>query len=162
MLTSEDLVEDLKEERDRLIQTVKYLEQQLDLRDQKIKNLEHEIELCMIQVNIAMNEQYKKQKDENNQAETIHSDVVQTEAAPADIAHLEKLLEESLGFYVQLQTTTSDLTKALLFEAIQQNDRIVRKELQLPAVGPDSKQICSLLQKANVILQCSKKVSGLK
>ena len=75
---------------------------------------------------------------------------------------IQKILDESLGFYVKLQTTTSEMTKVLLFENIKLNDKKIHDYCKNLVNDSNLRKINSLLQKANVILQMSKKVSGLK
>ena len=75
---------------------------------------------------------------------------------------IQKILDESFGFYVQLQTTTSEMTKVLLFENIKLNDKKIHDYCNNLVNDSDLRKINRLLQESNTILQVSKKVSGLK
>ena len=158
-------IEDLKEEIKLLKKTIEHHETIINFQEQKIKNLEETMEWIVIQNNIKNDEKYKNTKKQQEQSES-EDKISSKEETQKDINiimnEIQKILDESLGFYVQLQTTTSEMTKVLLLENIKLNDKKIRDNYKKIVNESDLRKIDRLLQESNTILQVSKKVSGLK
>ena len=106
-------IEDLKEEIKLLKKTIEHHETIINFQEQKIKNLEETMEWIVTQNSIKNDEKYKNKKKQQEQSES-EDKISSKEETQKDVNivmnEIQKILDESLGFYVQLQTTTSELT----------------------------------------------------